>query len=300
MNNLPLWLLPSRKEENGELSPLLPGLVVHSDFKRLLIKVILGPWVLFTVFSLFYAYLWYSLPHILVLISTVALAANVTRCVLRFIDRLHDRAYICALCGIAIALGSVAGWYNFNINARHYHEFGDRRHYTNVWPEESADSHRDASALVFSATVKPDVSLALAYHAVGSTYCVAPIKIWGVQSKNPVQYWAAGKDCCDARNTFRCDDAWVPKARGGLVISNGDLPYYAQAAKIAAATAGLASAPEPIFVQWVLDLGRARNLFLEKTAVFWAVSSLTYFPICLVLALGAPTVAKLLTKSTGR
>jgi len=282
------------------LSPLLPGLVVHDNLNRLLIKVICGPWMLFTVFSLFFAYLWYSLPHILVLISAVAFAANVTRCVLRVMSRLHDRAYICALCGVAIVLGSVAGWYNFTINARHYHEFGDRRHYTNVWPEESADSHRDASALVFSATVKPDVTLALAYHALGTTYCVAPIKIWGVQPKNAVQYWAAGKDCCDSRNNFRCDDAWVPKARGGLVISNGDQPYYAQAAKIAAATAGLTSAPEPIFVQWVLDLGRARNRFLEKTAVFWVLTSLTYLAISVILALGAPKVAKLLMRSTGR
>lgn len=294
------WLLPGRKEDEGALSPLLPGLVVHSDLNRLLIKVILGPWLLFTVFSLLFAFLWYYLPIGLVFLSGVALAANVTRCVLRFMSRLHDRAYICALCGVAIVLGSVVGWSNFKTNAIHYHEFGDRRHYTNVWPEEPADSHRDASALVFSATVKPDVSLALAYHAVGSTYCVAPIKIWGVQPKNAVQYWAAGKECCDARNTFKCDDAWVPKARGGLVLSNGDVPYYAQAAKIAAATAGLTSAPEPIFVQWVLDLGRARNRFLARTAVFWALASLTYLPISLILALGAPTVMKLMTRGTGQ
>mmetsp|Transcript_116124 Transcript_116124/g.231544 ORF Transcript_116124/g.231544 Transcript_116124/m.231544 type:complete len:299 (+) Transcript_116124:75-971(+) len=294
------WLLPGRKEEDGALSPLLPGIVVHSNFNRLLIKVIVGPWLHFTLFSLCYAYLWYSLRYVLILCSAVTLAANVTRCVLRLMSRLHDRAYICALCGVAIVLGSVAGWHNFTMNTRHYHEFGDRRHYTNVWPEESADSHRDASALVFSASVKPDVSMALAYHAVGSTYCVAPIKIWGVQPKNPVQYWSAGKDCCNSRGKYKCDDTWVPKARGGLVISNGDLPYYQQAAKIAAATVGLTSAPEPIFVQWVLDLGRARNKFLEKAAVFWALTSFTYLPICFVFALGAPTVVKLLTRSAGR
>jgi len=298
---LPSWLLPSRKEEDGAaLSPLLPGLIVHSNLNRLLIKVIVGPWLIFTLFSLFFAYLWYSIPHLLLLFSAVAFGANVTRCVLRLMSRLHDRAYICALCGVAIVLGSLAGWYNFTVNARHFHEFGDQRHYTNVWPEEPAESHRDASVLVFSATVKPDISLALSYHALGSTYCVAPIKIWGVQPKNPVQYWAAGKDCCDSRGTFKCDDTWMPKARGGLVISNGDLPLYAEAAKIAAATAGLTSAPQPIFIQWVLDLGRARNRFLEKTAVFWALSSLAYLPICLVFALGAPTVAKLLTRSTQR
>eukprot|EP00913_Durusdinium_trenchii_P009980 g9366.t1 len=57
-------------------------------------------------------------------------------------------------------------------------------------------------------------------------------------------------DCC-SRGTFECDDAWDQKAHAGLVLQARD--QYRLAVRQAAAAYGLASAKEPIFVQWVVD-----------------------------------------------
>merc|ERR1719378_487387 len=66
-------------------------------------------------------------------------------------------------------------------------------------------------------------------------------------------------NCCGRRAYFTCDDAWVPTARGGMVIHDAAgfakdrHDYYMMAIKQAEATFGIFAAKEPLFVRWVQD-----------------------------------------------
>lgn len=80
------------------------------------------------------------------------------------------------------------------------------------------------------------------------TNCVAPI--WtGEKIDKPVQYFAAGTDCCSLEEGFHCGPVDAPDAHSGKVLEDltGELR---QAAVIATVKYGFQMATRPIFVSW--------------------------------------------------
>ncbi|CAK0858599.1 unnamed protein product [Prorocentrum cordatum] len=85
-----------------------------------------------------------------------------------------------------------------------------------------------------------------------------------------IQYWAAGRDCCEGGEHFTCGDAGRDDARAGLVLRNRTLEFYsafvtpevdlyAEAAGHAKVKFNIISTEEqPIFVRWVWDLDAGR------------------------------------------
>lgn len=286
---------PPRGTGSWEADALLPSkgpprAVSGRVLTRILSKVVLGPWLIFTISSLLFAFCFHNCPHVLIVFAVLFFAGCVVRCLMESRGGSKDASFALALCALAVVVGSFVGWYNYAGNVANFYAFDERRQYTNLWPDDLAAAHTDASAIVFAMGSKPDVTMSVAYRVGGSIYCVAPIRVWGAPMSNSIQYWAAGRDCCQSNGPYTCDSTRDPLARGGLVITNRDAEFYLQAAKIAAAQGGVTTATQPLFVKWVRDFGAARNDFLRAAGLFWFLSSLACLPVCAVFGLGAPTV----------
>lgn len=160
------------------------------------------------------------------------------------------------LCLVALFFATCLGYYNYHMHMFAYWSLKANGEYTNLMPSEIALAVADAGKIVFSDGTRVDTTRAVGYED-GATYCVAPIADNVPIAK--VQFWAVGTDCCAARADFNCDDAWSPKARSGVVVSDTNtwLPShrasYLQAIRVAEATYEIKSAPEPLLVRWVAD-----------------------------------------------
>jgi len=160
---------------------------------------------------------------------------------------------------VAVVTGSWVGLYSYECCISEYwmaHELEAR---TNVLPSEAAGAYSNAGAIVFADEARVDPSRSVGFKD-NAVYCVAPVA--SDAALDTVQFWAAGTDCCGARGSFHCDDAWNPKARSGLVIlpkpDNSIIhedvrEQYMKAVRLAEVTYAIASAKEPIFVRWVSD-----------------------------------------------
>lgn len=166
--------------------------------------------------------------------------------------------FLGALCLLGCGSGVAAGTINYQAHMYAYWAYAEGRTYTNLLPSQPAAAHLDAGKVIFTRSSRIDTTRAFGFKS-GSTYCVAPI----LDDVNPqrVEYWAAGIDCCPMRGDFNCDDAWDPKARGGVMVLDpmGFMPgpskhdMYLKAIKAASASFSLTPAPEPMLVRWVAD-----------------------------------------------
>jgi len=166
-----------------------------------------------------------------------------------------------ALCLVALGTAAAVGLFTYSEFLGKYWDSRDSHAYANVLPSEDAAGYADAGKLVFAEEARLDVSRALGYKDV-NVYCVAPI-LDDAPAKE-VQFWAVGVDCCEQRGFFDCDDAWDSDAKSGVVVSplRHWHTQYALAVQQAEHTFELASAPEPVFVRWVVDPDRlTRNYF---------------------------------------
>jgi hypothetical protein len=205
------------------------------------------------------------------------------------------------LCAIAVVLGALAGGVAYCSGAIDYWAFDEHWQYTNVWPTELASAHRDASALVFAQGTAPDVQKGVGYTMGGHTYCVAPITMRDLGIPD-IQYWAAGRDCCEGDERFTCDDASLDTARAGLVLRNRtrtfysafvthEVDYYAEAARHAKVKFNIISTEEqPIFVRWVWDLDAGRVDFWSRSRRVAFEIVLGYLPVSIVLSLFTPAL----------
>jgi len=198
------------------------------------------------------------------------------------------RSQVPLQCGVAICLSSVIGILAYDGYISQYWAFSDSHIYTNVLPSEAAAGYADAGKLIFADEAQVDGRHALGYKS-GHVYCVAPIRDESVGSS--VQFWAAGVDCCGARGSFTCDDAWDARARSALVIRPEDWhPEYALAVKQAEAAFGLASSQNPAYVRWVLDPDAVQ-------LNFWRVGTSIMLVAVLIDLIYSCTVATLVNSS---
>mmetsp|Transcript_37959 Transcript_37959/g.80706 ORF Transcript_37959/g.80706 Transcript_37959/m.80706 type:complete len:410 (+) Transcript_37959:121-1350(+) len=210
-----------------------------------------------------------------------------------------DAAYALLLCGLAVLAGAAAGFYIYSSVACDYWKFGEHRMYTNVWPDELAAAHRDASAIVFAQGARPNLQMSVSYRTGSHTYCVAPVVMHAQMMGPQIQFWAAGLDCCGGRGEA-CNDAADPRARAGLVVHNrtgplhGFIPneaeHYAEAARMATAKFGLLSAERPIFVRWVREPEVARDHYLRDAWLHWFETGCLFLPLSMLMGLGAPSL----------
>jgi len=143
-----------------------------------------------------------------------------------------------AACLLAVWLGSVGyQWY-----MREYWWMQTGRHYTDLNATTSAQSRNDASWLHFRNGSRVDTMKAVGYRD-GEVFCVAPVL--SANQVTRVEYWAIGKDCCQKRSAFTCDDAGDPVAQSALAMLGEDFvdrEAYQRAVRQAEAAYKLASA----------------------------------------------------------
>jgi len=160
---------------------------------------------------------------------------------------------------VAVVTGAWVGLFSYECCISEYWMAQEMEARENVLPSEPAGAYSNAGEIVFADEARVDPSRAVGYKDT-SVYCVAPIA--SDAPLETVQFWAAGMDCCGARGSFVCDDAWNPKARSGVVIRRAKdntimrdevHDQYMKAVKLAEVTYSIASAKEPIFVRWVAD-----------------------------------------------
>jgi len=218
-----------------------------------LLVLALGPFCAFGAVCFLFATVFHWAPGLVCVVLTASLIA----CILQHhqangIDYGSPlRSQLPVQCGVAICLSTVTGLLAYEVYISQYWSCSDSHIYTNVLPSEAAAGYADAGKLVFADEAHVDVRHALGYKS-GHVYCVAPIRDESMSSS--VQFWAAGLDCCGARGSFMCDDAWDARARSALVIRSKDWhPEYALAVKQAEAAFGISSVQNPAFVRWVLD-----------------------------------------------
>lgn len=220
-----------------------------------------GAWVLFSSICLIFGFTYHSdkvqIWSVLIIGSIVLLVVIWQSWRYRF-EEASARAHL--IIGVwlltSLLFGTAVGYFSYDCCISEYWQMQQLEARENVLPSEAAAAYANSGEIVFADEARVDVGKAVGYKDT-TTYCVAP-----VASDAPfdqVQFWAAGKDCCGARGSFSCDDAWNPKARAGLVIRDvsrmieGDRVQYMKAVKLAEATYSIASAKDPVFVRWVTD-----------------------------------------------
>jgi len=159
---------------------------------------------------------------------------------------------------LAVMVGAWVGLFSYDCCIGEYWSAQSLEARFNVLPSEPAGAYGSAGEIVFADEARVDPSKAVGFKD-SSTYCVAPIA--SDAPMDTIQFWAAGTDCCGARGSFVCDDAWNPKAHSAVVIRNTTgqmmgsdmIAKYMKAVQLAEVTYSIASAKEPIFVRWVAN-----------------------------------------------
>lgn len=255
-------------------------------------------WFAFLTTGLMMMYLFQQLSA---LVEFVVVVGSGTCLVGAVLSRSHGEAYALFLIACTAIFGSIVGGYNYAVNVSDYWAFNSHRQYTNVWPDESAAAHRDASAMVFAEGSRPDPKLAASYFSGTRSYCVAPVSMkYAALTTTDVQYWAVGADCCKGAGgaNFACGDALIPSARSGMVVyerssffhdlSIQETTFYHQAVEMAKARHNIRSAEHPVFVRWVKDLDMGRQAFWSAAWSFWGQAALISLPVCLLMGAFAP------------
>lgn len=204
-------------------------------------------------------------------------------------------------CAVALVLGGTVGTSIHLQKLTGYWSFNNRRHYTNVAPDEPAAAHTDASVLVFMEGARPDATRVMGYRRHGHVYCAAPVDVDASHSsENPltdIQYWAVGKDCCD--KGFTCDDSSNNKARSGLVLSKktgmdsimtgvlseDDVHYYEEAVKMGLSKFDITSPEERLFVRYSADIEQAQETHYSEAWWYWWYCQLGFMPLWMTAGL---------------
>lgn len=214
-------------------------------------SIIIVPWLVCAAICFMFAVVYHSSPGavwFVILVGLVACMYTVHND-LQKDYRQHGLvdSSVAHLCLVGILLATISGVVAYRSFYSMYWLSHNSHSYVNVLPSEAAAAYGDAGKLIFSEDARLVVSKALGYKD-GLVYCIAPIQD---DADGKIQFWAAGQDCCGARGSFSCDDAWDSKAHAGVVLPPE--AGYLEAVHQAEAAFGLEAAKEPVFVRWVVD-----------------------------------------------
>lgn len=268
------------------------------------LKYTFGPAILYMSVSILFMVGYHQNPRLLLVLAALLILALLGDAFFIYSakSRMTVKVLGFSVCAFAIFVGGMVGTSLHLTDLIDYWPFYQKRHYTNVAPDELAAAHSDASVLVFMEGARPDGSRYAGYWRYGDMYCVAPIAIDAaqVQSEEPpssvVQYWAIGKNCCGVNQGFACDDAQNEFARSGLVmstkkdddtllqgiLSNNDMAYYEEAALMSMTKFDITSPPEHMMVRFVADITTARMAYWHAAWWSWARFQLIWLPAWIV------------------
>lgn len=255
----------------------------------LLVAAIHIPWIFFAAIVVVFLFLYHALPMILWFGILAGACWTIISAMGFWQRRAKQSMMICLLCFLAFPSGALAGMYNYQVNLMDYWSVLNYQEYTNVTPDEKAASHQDAGIIVFSKDAVVDITRPTAFTS-GIDYCVAPIISNHIQTTT-IEYWAVGKDCCNSRSGFLCDDSHFPGARAGIVVHNisatfvRDGQFYTAATRMAAENYGLTPGKNAIFVRWFYDIDGGMREYYWDAWRMWLWQILGFY--FLFMGLGA-------------
>jgi hypothetical protein len=135
------------------------------------------------------------------------------------------------LSNIANLVGGVCGAYIYCQYMVHFYGYRDLRISTNVLAVQRPEQFADVGMMLFSHSTRVDTSRSVGYRSFedgGGLFCVAPIVDDSMSLSDPINFWAVGEDCCQARSHFECDDSDAPGVHSAVVLLNPDV-YVAEA-----------------------------------------------------------------------
>jgi len=224
----------------------LPGGAFSSTQTSLLYVL---PCLTSAVIFILFLNVYHRAPHVVIeltiaLFVTFAASAALTR-------DIPFRFYVSLFCLIALFSSFAIGLLADAVAITEYWFLRDSNAYANVLPSELAAAYADAGKIVFADGSRIDVNRALGYRDT-ATFCVAPV-VDDLVEPAAIQYWAVGKDCCSARGSFDCDDAWNAKAHSGIKVDDEVAAGFAEALRMAEVAYSITSAEKPLLVRWVAD-----------------------------------------------
>lgn len=250
------------------------------------LKTILGTSLMFTIVSTVFMLGYHQCPRALMGAAAFVVFTFVSCAIYLYSKqwKLTKHVLLLAVLGFAVLSGGVVGTSIHLTELVDYWPYYQKRHYTNVAPDEPAAAHSDASVLVFMDGARPDATRAARYKRKNVMYCAAPIDVQDSEEMAPttnIQYWAIGKDCCNG--DFTCDDAAKSEARTGLVrmrmegddligegiMSNDEMNYYDKAVMMAVTTFDITSPKERLYVHFVQDVEKARAAYWTRAWWYW-------------------------------
>eukprot|EP00928_Gymnodinium_smaydae_P061974 TRINITY_DN45924_c0_g1_i1.p1 TRINITY_DN45924_c0_g1~~TRINITY_DN45924_c0_g1_i1.p1 ORF type:complete len:621 (+),score=86.35 TRINITY_DN45924_c0_g1_i1:106-1968(+) len=198
---------------------------------------------------------------------------------------------------LAAYLGCYVGHWNYTTNMSHYCAVANGRAYSNVPADAPSAQYRDAGKVEFDDSARIGEQHSVGFRHRGTDYCAAPIiGSNGSSAGLRVDFWAVGRDCCDARGRFRCAGAAGPKG-SALVVHRtglGDETYrtYLRAVQAAADLNTYSVAASPMLVLWREDLEALRTAWLTKAVNTSALASFIFFVVLAAFAAGSGWYAR--------
>jgi hypothetical protein len=187
---------------------------------------------------------------------------------------------------IVSVMAALTGICNYHAHYAPYLNTKAGRTYYNVTATAVASAYLDGGIIHFDNDSVVDTTRSLGFMSHGFTYCVAPIFIQQQgDDEHPVQFWAVGRDCCNARSSFECGDAGDNNTHGGLVMHDTDdwisseifaprshLDEWRHAASAAGAIHGMTVAEPAAFVRWENSPERVVQ-HLKEAAIWWFIGT---------------------------
>lgn len=248
------------------------------------------PWMIFTLVECLFCFTYEDFPGIVWALVITCGLLSLLFIVLGRLGRRHSQLALGFLCFSAVFLAVAVGSVTYDTYMQSYFRLDSGATYDGVSPSEPSSTHADASVIVFQEDAFVDAQRSVGYMREGVSYCVAPIATQTF-SASP-QYWAVGKDCCEARGEFWCGDAPHPSAHSGVVVPKGDPVspgmHYSTAIRMAQEVYSLEPASEgehfPLFLTWSNDAVRYKDDLWTSAVTFMLVGSLLHLTASILSA----------------
>lgn len=194
-----------------------------------------------------------------------------------------------SLCCVATVLACTCGLWTSKKTCALYWAYEGQRSYDGLAATDSATSFLDAGKITFRDDVVVDFDHATAHREGGNLLCVAPLVGKSSGSGGPIQFWAAGRSCCD--EAFNCGDA-RRGVKGGLVFLEDALfsdilvDQLRAAAKAAETQHGLRGSEDALFVFLSATPNQVQKQYWTNGVVFVVCASFVYFVLCVLIGFG--------------
>lgn len=254
--------------------------------------LVLLPLLEFVILVSLFLFLHYKFPTLTWSVVFACLLGSCVMVVLSLLARSNLGFYFALgiSCIVACVLATLLGIFGYHQFMRDFWWMSTGRHYTSLDATTPAASRGDASWLHFNNGTKVDSARSVGFRD-GAVYCAAPVL--NAATATRVHYWAVGKDCCQKRSSFACDDAADLGASSAVVLMEGTSPFTAQetldhvhylrAIRQAEAAFDLVSADGALLLKWVRDPKAISWQLLNNGFLLLGVGAAAEFIISLIL-----------------